>query len=464
MNKYILLAAVLALAFVASALLGVPSMPAVSAQAGTTPTPVPTPRPELVTVHRNTFTAQNKGDIPTVMSNFADDAVLIHPYCPSPCAGKAAIQKVYELQAATHIVVDAATYWGESDNTIHFIGEVRADNIKALGLDRIVINCTLTFSGNKISRFTVLPDPSDPQSVTFVKAMRGDPETVYRMVVGAMNRGDAAAAASFFTDDAVIVTGSTCPSSNPCIGKAGALKNFQAQAAQHTRGDLLVVTATANTVQTLQTIRHDRIKEAGLDRIIGNSTVTFSGTLISRLIMGSNADDPQTAAFAKWQQAQSASPASAASTASAATTAATTEANKALIRRYVDQVPNGGHFEVLADMLTPDYKRYLSASAAPINAAGNQQRLAGLRAVFPDLKITIDNLIAEGDWVVYRGTARATQQAAFMGIPTTGKQAAVTVIEVFRLQNGKIAEHWGGPDTMDMVQQMGGVVSAAPAK
>ncbi len=142
----------------------------------------------------------------------------------------------------------------------------------------------------------------------------------------------------------------------------------------------------------------------------------------------------------------------------------TTEANKALVRQYVDQVPNGGHFEVLANMLTPDYKRYVSASAAPLNAAGNQQRLAGLRAVFPDLQITIDDMIAEGDRVMYRGTARGTQKVAFMGIPPTGKQGTITVIEVFRIENGKIAEHWGGPDTMDLVQQLGGTVTVAPAK
>ena len=134
------------------------------------------------------------------------------------------------------------------------------------------------------------------------------------------------------------------------------------------------------------------------------------------------------------------------------------------MRRYVEQVPNGGHLEVLDEMAAPSYKRYLSAAAAPINAAANKQRLAGLRAVFPDLQITIDDMIAEGDRVVYRGTARGTQQVAFMGIPPTGKQAAVAVIEIIRIENGKFVEHLGGPDTMDLVQQLGGVVSAAPPK
>lgn len=461
MNKHIPLAAVLVLAFAVSAVLGLPSAPAVSAQAGTTPTPVPTPRPELVTVHRNTFAAQNKGDIAAVMANFADDAVLIHPYCPSPCVGKAAIQKVYELQAATHTQVDAATYWGESDNVVRFIGEVRADNIKALGLDRIVINSTLTFSGGKISRFAVLPEPSDPQSVTFVKAMQGDPETVFRLATAAVSRGDAAGYLAQFTDDAFVSGSTGCPATAPCTGKAALQTGVELAIKTHQVVDVLSTSVvTTNTIRLVNDIRNDNLKPMGVDRIIVTGNLMMTGNKISRLVLAPDLGDPQTAAWSKASAAQ----AGAAPAASSTTSVISVEANKALVRRYVDQVPNGGHFEVLADMLTPDYKRYLSASAAPINAAGNQQRLAGLRTVFPDLKITIDTLIAEGDWVVYRGTARATQQAAFMGIPATGKQAAITVIEVFRMQNGKIAEHWGGPDTMDMVQQMGGVVSAPPAK
>jgi len=141
-----------------------------------------------------------------------------------------------------------------------------------------------------------------------------------------------------------------------------------------------------------------------------------------------------------------------------------TEANKALVRRYVEQVPNGGHFEVLDEMAAPSYKRYLSAVAAPLNASDNKIRLAKMRIIFPDLQITLDDMIAEGDRVVYRGTARGTQKVAFMGILPTGKQGTVTVIEIFRIENGKFVEHWGGPDTMDMVEQLGGVVTAAPPK
>jgi predicted ester cyclase len=141
-----------------------------------------------------------------------------------------------------------------------------------------------------------------------------------------------------------------------------------------------------------------------------------------------------------------------------------TEANKALVRRYYDQFVNASNFNALDDFVTPNYKRYLSPAAAPINATAQKQRMAGLRAVAPDFKLTIDALVAEGDLVAIRSTVRGTQQNAYMGIPPRGQQFTIGSFEVIRIENGKIAEHWGGPDTMDMVLQVGGVVSAAPPK
>ena len=141
-----------------------------------------------------------------------------------------------------------------------------------------------------------------------------------------------------------------------------------------------------------------------------------------------------------------------------------TEANKALVRRYMEQAWNVGNLNVLDELDSPNLKRYMSAASAPIDAAGQKQRIVGLRTVFPDIHVTIDDMIAEGDRVTVRMTARGTQKVAFMGIPPTGKQMTVTAIDIFRVENGKFVEHWGGPDTMDLVQQLGGVVSAAPPK
>ncbi len=141
----------------------------------------------------------------------------------------------------------------------------------------------------------------------------------------------------------------------------------------------------------------------------------------------------------------------------APTSEMTTEANKDLCRRFADVVVSQGHLEVLGEFVSPDYKRYLTATAAPIDAEGQKKRLAGLRAAFPDLKVTIDDLIAEGDRVVYRSTCHGTHQGTLMGIAPTGKQGVVTEIEIFRIENGKIVEQWGGPDMFDLLRIIGAI-------
>ncbi len=149
---------------------------------------------------------------------------------------------------------------------------------------------------------------------------------------------------------------------------------------------------------------------------------------------------------------------------SAPTPVPQTEANKALVRRYNEQVVNAGMYDVYDELVTSNFKRYLTATAPPLNLDAAKKRLSGSRAAFPDRTITIEDMIAEGDRVVYRSTVRATHQGAFLGLAATGKQFTVTEMGIIRFENGKFAEHWGGPDYLDLAQQLGGVVSAGPAK
>ena len=74
---------------------------------------------------------------------------------------------------------------------------------------------------------------------------------------------------------------------------------------------------------------------------------------------------------------------------------------------------------------------------------------------FPDLHLTVEDMIAEGDKVVTRFTSRGTQTGAFMGIPPTGKQVTVSSIVIARIADGKIVEEWGLDDQMGMLQQLG---------
>ncbi len=143
----------------------------------------------------------------------------------------------------------------------------------------------------------------------------------------------------------------------------------------------------------------------------------------------------------------------------AAPAPASTEANKALVRQYVEQVLRVHRPEVIDQFVSPSYKRYVTASATPLTPAEQKQRLAGLFAAFPDMQFTIDDMVAEGDLVAYRLTSRGTHQAPFQGIAPTGKPVVVSAIEIVRIENGKYVEHWGGPDLLDMAQQLGGVVA-----
>ena len=77
------------------------------------------------------------------------------------------------------------------------------------------------------------------------------------------------------------------------------------------------------------------------------------------------------------------------------------------------------------------------------------------RSAFPDMQLTIEDQIAEGDKVVTRWTARGTHQGELMGIPPTGKQATVTGITVGRVANGKFVESWSNFDALGMMQQLG---------
>ena len=77
------------------------------------------------------------------------------------------------------------------------------------------------------------------------------------------------------------------------------------------------------------------------------------------------------------------------------------------------------------------------------------------RAAFHGLNVTIDDIMADGDKVTARFTARGTHKGEFMGLPPTGKPITMTGIEIFRVENGKITELWGEANLMGLMQQLG---------
>ncbi len=141
-----------------------------------------------------------------------------------------------------------------------------------------------------------------------------------------------------------------------------------------------------------------------------------------------------------------------------------TEENLSLARQYIEQFLNRGNMAIADNILSPDYRRYLSPSSTPLNVDQQKQRIAGLRAAFPDLHVTIEDVLVEGDRVAVRVVLHGTQRGAFLGIPPTGKPVTVFALDVIRIENGRFVEHWGGPDLYSMVSQLGAVVSVSPEK
>jgi steroid delta-isomerase-like uncharacterized protein len=130
------------------------------------------------------------------------------------------------------------------------------------------------------------------------------------------------------------------------------------------------------------------------------------------------------------------------------------EQNKSLVRRAFEEVYNLGKLEVVDELVANDI--VIHAAAAEFRGPADlKQYVAALRGAFPDLHLTIDQQIAEGDTVVTRWTARGTHLGAFQGIPPTGKQGSMTGIDIDRFAGGKTVECWTNADELGLLQQLG---------
>lgn len=132
-----------------------------------------------------------------------------------------------------------------------------------------------------------------------------------------------------------------------------------------------------------------------------------------------------------------------------------TEENKALIRRFYEEVFNKKNLAAIDDFFAPDHVDHTLPPGLPVGPEGTKQAIAMTLSGFPDLHITVEDMIAEGDKVVTWFTTHGTQQGALGSIPPTGKHVTVSTIEITRIAGGKIVEDWGLDDRLGMLQQLG---------
>ena len=132
-----------------------------------------------------------------------------------------------------------------------------------------------------------------------------------------------------------------------------------------------------------------------------------------------------------------------------------TEENKAIVRRMTEEVYNQGTIERIDHFFAASYVHHDPASPHVRDRDGLKEVLRAFHTGCPDLHITIDELLAEGDTVTKRWTYHATHTGDLSGMLPTGKRIMMSGLELFRLANGKIAECWLGYDNLSLMRQLG---------
>jgi steroid delta-isomerase-like uncharacterized protein len=134
------------------------------------------------------------------------------------------------------------------------------------------------------------------------------------------------------------------------------------------------------------------------------------------------------------------------------------ETNKAIVRRFYEEVFSQGKLAILQEITAADYANHDPSAPSggwPGGPDGLGMVVGAYRTAFPDVQMTIDDQVAEGDKVVTRWSARGTNSGSLMGMPPTGKSIAITGISIERIAGGKIAETWVNFDLLGMLQQLG---------
>jgi predicted ester cyclase len=134
------------------------------------------------------------------------------------------------------------------------------------------------------------------------------------------------------------------------------------------------------------------------------------------------------------------------------------EANKATVRRLVEEVQNRRDLARMDTFFIPNFINHLEAPALSSEHNAVERAKIAFREMFtafPDLHVTIQDQVAEGDKVVTHKLFQGTHQGTYMGVAPTGRQIAFAVIDILRLDNGKVVEHWAIQDRLALMQQLG---------
>ena len=138
------------------------------------------------------------------------------------------------------------------------------------------------------------------------------------------------------------------------------------------------------------------------------------------------------------------------------------EENKAVVRRFVDEIFVGGSEAAVDELVAEDFVGHTWPSSG--DPRGDLKRaMERVAAGLADPAFTIEDMIAEGDRVAVRLTASATQVGPFMGLPPSGRRYTIGEIHVFRVRDGLVVEHWHQFDQLGLMRQLGALPGQGPA-
>lgn len=128
--------------------------------------------------------------------------------------------------------------------------------------------------------------------------------------------------------------------------------------------------------------------------------------------------------------------------------------NEQLFREIIEDGFSRGDITVIDRLASPDFVEHQHGFAPPF-ALSVKRTIEALHKSFPDFSMSIDALVSSGDTVWGRMTATGTQLGQFGPMPPTGKRIEITVIDIMRFEDGKLVEHWGVPDRLAAMEQLG---------
>ena len=134
-----------------------------------------------------------------------------------------------------------------------------------------------------------------------------------------------------------------------------------------------------------------------------------------------------------------------------------TEFNKLLVREYIEKILNTGETNNIKKYISTEYMELHNGKKIILGIEGARNHINGVRQTYPDLKLTIENQIAEQNWVATIYLMRGTHKGEWMNIKPTGKKIQVTGVNIDKIVDGKIVEHGGAANLLEPLLEINAI-------